>query len=165
MREFRHTRLLTETQGEAIVNNMFDRYDEFSGEIEYRQKGSLISSETGESMAFSLWKLQPRGVLFIGPQTKVYEGMIVGEHTRDNDLIVNVCKNKQLTNVRASGSDEAMTLRPHRKLTLEEAIEFINDDELVEVTPKNIRLRKSGKIPPREILSSKRIIPSFFFPN
>lgn len=134
--------LLTETQGEAIVNHMFDRYDEFSGQIEYRHKGSLISSETGESMAFSLWKLQPRGILFIGPQTKVYEGMIVGEHTRDNDLVVNVCKNKQLTNVRASGSDEAMTLRPHQKMTLEEAIEFINDDELVEVTPKSIRLRK-----------------------
>ena len=107
----------------------------------------MIATETGTAVAFALWKLQDRGPMFIDPQMKVYQGMIVGEHTRENDLDINVLKGKQLTNVRASGTDEAVNLMPPRKMSLEQMIAYIKDDELLEVTPKNLRLRKKFLIP------------------
>ena len=109
--------------------------------------GAMISTETGKAMTYALWNLQERGTLFISPQTEVYEGMIVGMSSRDNDLEVNPIKNKKLTAIRSSGADEAMKLTPPKQLTLESAIEFINDDELVEITPDTIRLRKKGLTP------------------
>ncbi len=130
------------TRGEGTLYHSFDHYAPFIGKIEKRSVGSLISGETGIAMAYSLWKLQERGPLFIEAATEVYEGMIIGEHNQGTDLTVNPLKNKQLTNVRASGSDEALNLTPIRKMTLEKAIEYIKDDEYVEITPKNIRIRK-----------------------
>jgi GTP-binding protein len=108
----------------------------------HRKKGALVAMETGESVAYGMWKLQERSVFFINPGTKVYTGMVVGENSREQDMTVNVCKTKQLTNMRASGSDEAVRLEPPRLLTLEQAIEWIGDDELVEVTPASLRIRK-----------------------
>ncbi|MCC7344666.1 MAG: translational GTPase TypA, partial [Deltaproteobacteria bacterium] len=113
------------------------------GEIKSRVSGSLVCDRMGESVPYALFHLEPRGVLFIGPGVPVYEGMIIGEHNRDNDLNVNPCKEKKLTNMRAAGKDENVVLTPVLPMTLERAIEFIKDDELVEVTPKNIRLRKT----------------------
>ena len=107
-----------------------------------RRNGVLISQENGEAVAYALWKLQDRGRMFVNPGDKLYEGMVIGIHSRENDLVVNVCTTKKLTNMRASGKDEAVRLTPHRKLDLEQALHFIADDELVEITPKTIRIRK-----------------------
>ena len=134
--------MLSDTRGTAVMNRIFHDYVPFKGEIQGRRTGVLISNGSGEATAYALFYLQDRGPSMIGPQTKVYEGMIVGEHTRDNDLIVNVIQGKKLTNVRASGKDDALTLTPPMKLTLEKAMAYIEDDELVEVTPNSIRLRK-----------------------
>lgn len=133
---------LTDTKGEGVMNHSFLEFREFSGNIEHRSNGALISMESGESTGFSLFNLQDRGILFISPQTKVYVGMIIGEHSRENDLDVNPIKSKHLTNMRASGSDEAIRLIPPREITLEKALEWIEDDEIVEITPLNIRIRK-----------------------
>ncbi len=133
---------LTDTRGEGIMNHSFLEFRPFSGHVESRTYGALISMEAGVSLAYSLFALQDRGVLFIGPQTKVYEGMIIGEHTRSNDLSVNPIKGKQQSNVRSSGADESIKLVPPRNMSLERALEWIEDDELLEVTPKNIRVRK-----------------------
>lgn len=138
-----HTEFLTLTSGTGIMHHVFSHYGVAAkGEIPHRQNGVLISNQAGTALAYSLFNLQERGRMLIGPQTEVYEGMVVGVHTRDNDLVVNVCKAKQLTNIRAAGSDENIILTPHIQLTLEQALEFIEDDELVEVTPQSIRVRK-----------------------
>jgi len=134
--------LLSDTRGTAIMNRIFHEYAPHKGEIKGRHTGVLISNGAGESVAFALWNLEDRGPMMIEPGIKVYEGMIIGEHTRGNDLEVNVLKGKKLTNVRASGADEAVRLTPPIRMTLEKALAYIQDDELVEVTPENIRLRK-----------------------
>nr|WP_207559145.1 translational GTPase TypA [Ruminiclostridium hungatei] len=134
--------LLTDTKGNGIMNHVFHSYEPFKGDIATRQRGSLVAWEDGEAVTYGLYNAQERGTLFITPGTKVYQGMIVGENARYDDLVVNVCKKKHVTNMRASGSDEALRLTPPTNLSLEQAIEFIADDELVEMTPKNIRLRK-----------------------
>jgi GTP-binding protein len=134
--------LLSDTRGTAVLNKLFHAYAPFKGEIAARRTGVLISNAEGEAAAYAIFNLQDRGPFMIGAQTRVYEGMIVGEHTRDNDLEVNVVKGKKLTNVRASGKDENVLLTTPMKLTLEKAMSYITDDELVEVTPKSIRLRK-----------------------
>ena len=134
--------LLSDTRGTAVMNKLFHAYAPFKGEIPGRRTGVLISNSTGEAVAYAIFNLQDRGPFMINPQDRVYEGMIVGEHTRDNDLEVNVLKGKKLTNVRASGKDDAVLLTPPMKLTLEKAMSYITDEELVEVTPKSIRLRK-----------------------
>ncbi|WP_281951746.1 translational GTPase TypA [Nitrosophilus kaiyonis] len=133
---------LTDTKGEGVMNHSFLDFRPFVGEVEHRKNGALISMENGKALAYSLFNLQERGVLFIEPGTEVYVGMIIGEHSRPNDLEVNPIKGKNLTNVRAAGSDEAIKLVPPRKMTLERALEWIEEDELVEVTPKSIRIRK-----------------------
>ena len=133
---------LTDTRGTGVLNRIFHGWVPHKGPIQGRRQGVLISTEAGVSVAYALWNLEDRGRMFIGPQEQVYEGMIIGEHSRDNDLEVNPLKGKKLTNVRASGTDEAVRLTPHIKMSLEEAIAYIDDDELVEVTPKIIRLRK-----------------------
>ncbi|MDX2307929.1 MAG: translational GTPase TypA [Hyphomicrobium sp.] len=134
--------LLSDTRGTAVMNKLFHSYAPYKGEIAGRRTGVLISNSDGEAAAYAIFNLQDRGPFFIGPQTKVYLGMIVGEHTRDNDLEVNVVKGKKLTNVRASGKDDAVLLTPPIKMTLERAMSYITDEELVEVTPQSIRLRK-----------------------
>lgn len=134
---------LTDTKGEGVMNTVFDSYKPFYGEIATRQQGSLIAFETGVSVAYGLFNAQDRGTLFIDAGIPVYEGMVVGVNAKAGDMVVNVCKKKQLTNMRASGSDDALRLIPPRKMSLEESLEFISDDELVEVTPKNIRIRKT----------------------
>ena len=133
---------MTETRGMGVMNYVFMEYDKFCGEIKNRQNGAMISTETCTTVAYALFNLQSRGRFFMGPQEKVYEGQIIGEHSRENDLNVNPGKGKKLTNLRASGSDENVILTPYTRLSLENCIEFINDDELVEITPKSIRLRK-----------------------
>ena len=133
---------LTDTKGEGVMNHSFLEFRPLSGSVEKRQNGALVSMEDGVALGYSLWNLQDRGVLFIAPQAKVYNGMIIGEHSRPNDLDVNPIKGKNLTNVRASGSDDAIKLVPPRTLNLERALEWIEEDELVEVTPINIRVRK-----------------------
>ena len=138
---------LTQTRGTGVINRIFHSYDLHKGQFAGRRTGVLISTDTGTAVAFALFKLQDRGPMFIDPQTKVYQGMIVGEHTRDNDLDINVLKGKQLTNVRASGTDEAVTLMPAKKMSLEQMIAYIKEDELLEVTPKSLRLRKRYLIP------------------
>ncbi len=134
---------LTDTRGTGIMNSFLEGYEPYRGDIRSRLTGSLVADREGEAVAYALFHLEPRGHLFVVPGEKVYEGMIVGEHNRDNDLDVNVCKAKKLTNVRASGKDENILLTPVIPMTLERAIEFIKDDELVEVTPLNIRMRKT----------------------
>ena len=134
--------LLTDTRGTAVMNRLFHAYAPYKGEIIGRHNGVLISNNAGEATAYSLFYLQERGPIMITPQTKVYEGMIIGQHTRDNDLVVNVIENKKLTNIRAAGKDDALTLTPPIRMTLERALSYIQDDELVEVTPSSIRLRK-----------------------
>ncbi len=134
--------LLTDTRGTAVLNRIFHAYAPYKGDIPGRRNGVLISNDQGEAVAYALWNLEDRGPMMIEPGWKVYRGMIVGEHTRDNDLEVNVLKGKKLTNIRAAGSDENVILTPAIRLSLEQALEFIDDDELVEVTPKSIRLRK-----------------------
>ncbi len=133
---------LTDTKGNGIMNHIFHGFEPYKGDIQGRQRGSIVAWETGESITYGLYNAQERGSLFISAGTKVYEGMIVGENARAEDITVNVCKKKHVTNMRASGSDEALRLTPPVILSLEQALEFIADDELVEVTPKNIRLRK-----------------------
>ena len=134
--------LMTDTRGTAIMNRLFHEYAPHRGEIAGRRNGVLISNDQGEAVAYAMWKLEDRGPMMIDPGTKVYRGMIVGEHTRDNDLEINVLKGKQLTNIRAAGKDEAVKLTPPIRMTLERALAWIQDDELMEVTPKSIRLRK-----------------------
>ncbi|PWL63701.1 MAG: translational GTPase TypA [Oscillospiraceae bacterium] len=133
---------LTDTRGEGIMNAVFDGYQPYKGEIDRRTVGSLIAFETGESITYGLYNAQERGTLFIGPGVPVYEGMIVGCSPKSEDLAVNVCKKKHVSNMRASGSDEALRLVPYRRMSLEECLEFLGEDELLEVTPKNLRLRK-----------------------
>ena len=134
---------MTDTNGNGIMNNLFAGYEEFKGDIETRERGSIVAHETGESTAYGLFNTQDRGRLFIGPGVAVYEGMIVGECSKNEDLTCNICKSKHLTNTRASGSDDALRLVPHTVLSLEQSMEFIKDDELMEVTPTSIRLRKT----------------------
>ncbi|WP_024948276.1 translational GTPase TypA [Helicobacter pylori] len=133
---------LTDTKGEGVMNHSFLEFRPFSGSVESRKNGALISMENGEATAFSLFNIQERGTLFINPQTKVYMGMVIGEHSRDNDLDVNPIKSKHLTNMRASGSDDAIKLTPPRTMVLERALEWIEEDEILEVTPLNLRIRK-----------------------
>ena len=135
-------KFLTDTKGTGVLNRLFNKYDNYKGSIVGRKYGALISTDTGSAAAYAIFNLQDRGTMFIGHQTKVYGGMVVGEHSRDNDLEINVLKGKQLTNVRASGTDEAVKLTPPRRMSLEEMMAYINEDELLEVTPKNLRLRK-----------------------
>ncbi|MBE6152978.1 MAG: translational GTPase TypA [Firmicutes bacterium] len=133
---------ITNTKGEGIMVRSFDSYMPYAGPIQSRKNGVLVSMENGKTMAYSLWNLSDRGTMIVDPATEVYTGMIIGIHNRDNDLDVNPCKNKNLTNTRASGSDDAIILNDAKTFTLEEALEFINEDELVEITPEDIRLRK-----------------------
>ncbi len=136
------SQFLTETRGTGVINRLFDSYKEYRGDIASRRNGVLIANSTGNSVAYAIFNLQDRGIMFIEPQTKVYQGMIVGEHNRPNDLEINILKGKQLTNVRASGTDEAVKLVPPRKMSLEQMMSYINDDEVLEVTPATLRLRK-----------------------
>ena len=136
------SRFVIETKGEGIMYSSFDHYEEYKGPIEKRDVGSMISGVGGTAMAFSLWNLEERGPILIEPGTEVYEGMIIGEHLKGSDLVVNPTKNKQLTNMRASGTDEAIRLTPIRKMTLEDCLDYVGDDEYVEVTPVSLRLRK-----------------------
>lgn len=133
---------LTDTKGNGIMNTLFDGYGPYKGDIQYRKQGSLIAFESGETITYGLYNAQERGILFVGPGEKVYSGMIIGQNAKTDDIEVNVCKTKKLTNTRASGSDEALKLTPPRILSLEQALEFIDTDELVEITPDHIRLRK-----------------------
>jgi GTP-binding protein len=135
--------LMTDTRGTAILNRLFHEYAPYKGEIAGRRNGVLVSNDQGDAVAYAMWKLEDRGPMMIEPGQKVYRGMIVGEHTRDNDLEINVLKGKQLTNIRAAGKDEAVRLTPPIKMPLERALAYIEDEELVEVTPKSIRLRKT----------------------
>jgi GTP-binding protein len=135
--------LLTDTRGTAIMNRVFHDWGAWKGEIAGRRNGVLISNEKGEAVAYAMWNLEDRGPMMIEPGWKVYQGMIVGQHTRDNDLEVNVLKGKKLTNIRTHSKDEAVRLTPPIQMTLEKALAYIQDDELVEVTPKSIRLRKA----------------------
>lgn len=136
------TQFLSMTQGEGIMSHVFDGYAPWAGDFKTRKNGSMVAIEAGSAFAYSIWKLQERGIFFIQPATDVYVGMVVGSYSRENDLNVNVCKNKKLTNVRSAGADDALNLTPVRKLTLEDALEYIGEDELVEITPESIRLRK-----------------------
>src|SRR5512137_761699 len=147
--------VLTDTRGTAVMTHTFHEYALFRGEIPGRKNGVLIAMENGETTGYALDALQPRGILFLAPGVEVYGGMIIGQHAKDNDLDVNPCKGKKLTNVRASGSDDAIKLTPPRILTLEQALEFIDDDELVEVTPLSIRLRKKELDPTKRKRSAK----------
>jgi GTP-binding protein len=147
------SQLLTDTRGTVLIHSIFDGWTDYAGEMALRPTGALVADRAGVSTAFALWNIQERGELFLGPGAEVYEGMIVGENTREQDMDVNITKEKKLTNMRSSTADEAIRLIPHRDLSLEQAIEFIADDEFVEVTPKSIRLRKkvlaAGKRPRR----------------
>ena len=136
------SQLLTDTRGTIVMNSLFDGYIEWQGDIPHRPTGALIADRAGVTTSYALWNLQERGELFVGPGVDVYEGMVIGENAKDNDLDVNVVREKKLTNMRASTADEAIRLVPFRQLNLEQAIEFIADDEFVEVTPKSLRLRK-----------------------
>ena len=136
------SQLLTDTRGTALIHSIFDGWTDYAGEMALRPTGALVADRSGPSTAFALWNIQERGELFIGPAIEVYEGMIIGENSREQDMDVNVTKEKKQTNMRSSSADEAIRLIPHRELSLEQAIEFIADDEFVEITPKSIRLRK-----------------------
>ena len=136
------SRFLTQTRGTGVMNRLFHSYAPYKGDVPQRRNGALISNDTGTAVAYAIFNLQDRGIMFIDPQTPVYQGMIIGEHNRENDLEVNILKGKKLTNVRASGSDDAVTLTPPKKLSLEDMMAYINDDELLEVTPVSMRLRK-----------------------
>ena len=133
---------MTDTKGNGIMNTVFDGYGPFKGEIQYRKQGSLIAFEAGEAITYGLYNAQERGTLFIGPGEKVYSGMVVGQNGRGEDIELNVCKKKQLTNTRSSSADEALRLTPPKVLSLEQALDFIDTDELLEVTPKSLRIRK-----------------------
>jgi GTP-binding protein len=136
------SQLLTDTRGTALIHSIFDGWTDYAGEMALRPTGALVADRSGPSTAFALWNIQERGELFVGPAVEVYEGMIIGENSREQDMDVNVTKEKKQTNMRSSSADEAIRLIPHRELSLEQAIEFIADDEFVEITPKSIRLRK-----------------------
>lgn len=136
------SQFLTDTNGNGIMNHIFNGYEEYKGDIEQRLTGSIVAHETGETTGYGLYNTQSRGRLFVGPGVDVYEGMIVGENPKNEDIVCNVCKKKQATNMRASGSDDALKLVPHSVLSLEQSLEFIKNDELVEITPKSTRLRK-----------------------
>lgn len=133
---------LTATHGEGVMNTLFEGYQPYRGEVVMRFTGSLIASEAGVTTRYGLYKTQERGQMFVGPQTEVYEGMIVGENPKNDDIAINPCQEKHLTAIRSTGADEKLILVPAKIFSLEEAIEFIKDDELIEVTPKSIRLRK-----------------------
>jgi len=133
---------MTDTKGNGILNTIFEGYGPYKGDIQYRTQGSLIAYETGEAITYGLFNAQERGTLFIGPGEKVYSGMVVGQNGKSEDIEVNVCKRKQMTNTRASNSDEALRLTTPRILSLEQALEFIETDELLEVTPTSLRIRK-----------------------
>jgi GTP-binding protein len=134
--------MLTDTRGTIVMNSLFDGYTEWQGEIPQRLTGAIVSDRAGTTTPYALSGLEDRGVLYVGPGTEVYEGMIIGEHNRDNDIDVNCVREKKLTNMRSSTADEATRLVPYKELNLEQTIEFIADDEYVEVTPKSLRLRK-----------------------
>ena len=136
------SKFLTDTRGTGVINRVFHSYGPYKGEMSSRRNGALVSTETGMAVAYAIFNLQDRGIMFITPQTKIYQGMIVGEHSKENDLEINVLKGKQLTNVRASGTDKAVTLTPPRKMSLEQMMSYISEDELLEVTPISLRLRK-----------------------
>lgn len=146
---------MTDTRGNGIINTVFDDYGPYKGDIQYRKQGSLIAFETGESITYGLYNAQERGTLFIGPGEKVYAGMIIGQNGKAEDIEVNVCKKKQLTNTRSSGADDALKLTPPRILSLEQALEFIDTDELLEVTPENLRIRKKI-LDPTQRMRAKR---------
>ena len=133
---------MTDTKGNGIMNTLFDGYGPYKGDIQYRKQGSLIAYESGVTITYGLFNAQERGTLFVGPGEKVYSGMIIGQNGKSDDIEVNVCKTKKLTNTRASGSDDALKLTPPKILSLEQALELIDTDELLEITPKNIRIRK-----------------------
>ena len=147
---------MTDTKGNGILNTIFDSYGPYKGDIAYRQTGSLIAFEAGETITYGLFNAQERGTLFLGPGEQVYQGMVVGENPKGGDIELNVCKRKQMTNTRASGSDEALKLVPHKILSLEQALDFIENDELVEVTPKNIRIRKKILDPKQRMRANKK---------
>jgi len=136
------SQFLTDTRGTGLLNHLFDGYEPWHGSISKRQTGALVADRSGKTTIYALYHLQPRGTLFVRENTAVYEGMVIGENSRDNDLDVNVTKEKKLTNIRAANADEALQLIPPRLLSLEQAIEFIREDELVEVTPQSVRVRK-----------------------
>ena len=133
---------MTDTKGNGIINTSFDGYGPYKGDIQYRKQGSLIAFESGEAITYGLYNAQERGSLFIGPGEKVYSGMVIGQNGKAEDIEINVCKRKQLSNTRSSSADEALRLTPPRVLSLEQALEFIDTDELLEVTPKSLRIRK-----------------------
>ncbi|MBR3484195.1 MAG: translational GTPase TypA, partial [Lachnospiraceae bacterium] len=133
---------MTDTKGNGILNTIFDGYGPYKGDIAFRKQGSLIAFESGESVTYGLYNAQERGTLFIGAGEQVYAGMVVGQSGKGEDIELNVCKRKQMTNTRSSSADEALRLTPPRILSLEQALEFIDDDELLEITPKNLRIRK-----------------------
>ena len=147
---------MTDTKGNGILNTIFDSYGPYKGDIAYRQTGSLIAFEAGETITYGLFNAQERGTLFLGPGEQVYQGMVVGENPKGGDIELNVCKRNQMTNTRASGSDEALKLVPHKVLSLEQALDFIENDELVEVTPKNIRIRKKILDPKQRMRANKK---------
>ena len=134
--------LLTATEGNAVISHRFSGYEPWKGELVRKRNGALIAMETGTSIAYSIDKLQDRGRFFIEPNEEIYMGQVIGEHTKSDDLVVNVIKTKKLTNMRASGSDEKVSIAPPVKFSLEESLEYVGEDEYVEVTPKSIRLRK-----------------------
>ena len=133
---------MTDTKGNGILNTIYNGYGPYKGEIQYRKQGSLISCESGDAITYGLFNAQERGLLFIAAGEKVYSGMIIGQNGKAEDIELNVCKKKQLTNTRSSGADDALRLTPPKILSLEQALEFIDTDELLEVTPKSIRIRK-----------------------
>ena len=133
---------MTDTKGNGIINTIFNDYEPYKGDIAYRKQGSLIAFESGESVTYGLFSAQDRGALFIGAGEKVYAGMVIGQSAKPEDIEINVCKKKHLTNTRSSSADEALTLTPPRILSLEQALEFIETDELLEVTPESLRIRK-----------------------
>lgn len=147
---------MTATKGTGVINTVFDEYGPYKGDIQYRSQGSLIAYESGETITYGLFNAQERGVLFVGAGEKVYAGMVVGQNGKNEDIEVNVCKRKQLTNTRASGSDEALKLSPPRVLSLEQSLEFIDTDELLEITPKNIRIRKKILDPTARMRSKRK---------
>lgn len=147
---------LTDTKGTGIMNTLFDGYGPYKGDIQYRKQGSLIAYESGETITYGLFNAQERGTLFVGPGEQVYAGMVIGQNAKTDDIEVNVCKTKKLTNTRASGSDDALKLTPPKILSLEQALEFIDTDELLEITPKNIRIRKKILDPTERMRAARR---------
>jgi GTP-binding protein len=156
------SQFLTETRGTGVINRLFDSYSEYKGDIASRRNGVLIANSTGTSVAYAIFNLQDRGIMFIDPQTKVYQGMIVGEHNRPNDLEINILKGKQLTNVRASGTDEAVKLVPPRKMSLEQMMAYIDEDEVLEVTPISSEIKEKIFRSTRKKKSCKIIVSKYF---